>query len=99
MIDRSSTRATIRTLPIRHDSSSPVHERGAPRSLDGLPLLLTVGEAAEVLRISRATAYKLVEVHRSTGGQTGLPHVRLGSRALVRRVDLAAITGWQSDAP
>ena len=61
--------------------------------LDGLPLMLTVGEAAEVLRISRTTAYKLVELHRSTGGRTGLPHVRLGSRVLVRRVDLSAITG------
>lgn len=62
-------------------------------SLAELPLMLTVGEAAEVLRISRTTAYKLVELHRTTGGRGGLPHVRLGSRVLVRRVDLAAITG------
>lgn len=62
-------------------------------SLDGLPLMLTVDEAANVLRISRTTAYKLVEVHRTTGGRSGLPHVRLGGRALVGRVDLAAITG------
>lgn len=62
-------------------------------SLDGLPLMLTVDEAASVLRISRTTAYKLVEMHRTTGGRSGLPHVRLGGRVLVRRVDLAAITG------
>ena len=62
-------------------------------SLAELPLMLTVGEAAEVLRISRTTAYKLVEMHRTTGGRSGLPHVRLGGRVLVRRVDLAAITG------
>jgi excisionase family DNA binding protein len=58
--------------------------------------MLTVAEAASVLRISRTTAYKLVEMHRTTGGRSGLPHVRLGGRVLVRRVDLAAITG---DAP
>lgn len=62
-------------------------------SLADLPLMLTVGEAAEVLRISRTTAYKLVELHRSTGGRVGLPHVRLGARVLVRRLDLATITG------
>jgi excisionase family DNA binding protein len=62
-------------------------------SLAELPLMLTVGEAAEVLRISRTTAYKLVELHRTSGGRAGLPHVRLGGRVLIRRVDLAEITG------
>jgi excisionase family DNA binding protein len=62
-------------------------------SLAELPLMLTVSETAEVLRISRTTAYKLVELHRVTNGRAGLPHVRLGGRVLVRRVDLAAITG------
>ncbi|MGH9245792.1 MAG: helix-turn-helix domain-containing protein [Acidimicrobiales bacterium] len=55
--------------------------------------MLTVEEAAAVLRISRSTAYKLIEEHRSTGGRSGLPHVRLGSRRFVRRVDLATIVG------
>jgi excisionase family DNA binding protein len=62
-------------------------------SLDGLPLMLTVAEAAEVLRVGRTTAYKLVELHRTSNGRTGLPHVRLGSRVMVRRVDLAEIVG------
>lgn len=62
-------------------------------SLDGLPLMLTVAEAAEVLRVGRTTAYKLVELHRASNGRTGLPHVRLGSRVMVRRVDLAEIVG------
>lgn len=66
-------------------------------SLAEMPLMLTVGEAAEVLRISRTTAYKLVELNRSTSGRAGLPHVRLGGRVLVRRVDLAAITGAPLD--
>lgn len=67
-------------------------------SLAELPLMLTVGEAAEILRISRTTAYKLVELHRTTGGRAGLPHVRLGGRVLVRRVDLAEIAGMPLDA-
>ena len=61
--------------------------------LDDLPLMLTIDEAAHVLRVSRTTAYKLVTLHRRTNGATGLPHVRLGSRLLVRRVDLAEIVG------
>lgn len=64
-----------------------------PDTLAGLPLMLTVGEAAAVLRISRTTAYKLAEEWRCTQGAAGLPTVRLGSRLLVRRVDLAAIVG------
>lgn len=63
-----------------------------------LPLMLTVGEAAAVLRISRTSAYKLVELHRSTNGRVGLPHVRLGGRVLVRRVDVAEIVGVSPDA-
>lgn len=62
-------------------------------SLAGLPLMLTVVEAARVLRISRTTAYKLADLWRRSDGATGLPTVRLGSRVLVRRVDLAQIVG------
>lgn len=63
-----------------------------------LPLMLTVAEAAEALRISRTTAYKLVELNRSSSGRAGLPHVRLGGRVLVGRVDITAITGVPLDA-
>ena len=62
-------------------------------SLASLPLLLTVDEAAGLLRISRTSAYKLAHEWRCTGGASGLPTVRLGSRILVRRVDLAVILG------
>jgi hypothetical protein len=62
-------------------------------SLDGLPLMLSIEEAAQVLRISRTSAYKLVSQYAQTAGAAGLPHVRLGGRLLVRRVDLAAIVG------
>ncbi len=62
-------------------------------SLAGLPLMLTVDEAAGLLRISRTSAYKLAHEWRCTAGATGLPTVRLGSRIMVRRVDLAVIVG------
>lgn len=55
--------------------------------------MLTIGEAAAVLQISRTSAYKLAEAWRTSGGTTGLPTVRLGCRLLVRRVDLATIVG------
>ena len=69
----------------------------ALNSLTGLPLMLTVGEAAAVLRISKTSAYKLADEWRASHGATGLPTVRLGSRVMVRRVDLAAIVGLGSD--
>ena len=62
-------------------------------TLAGLPLMLTVGEAAAFLRISRTSAYKLAEEWRCSQGTSGLPTVRLGARVLVRRVDLAVIVG------
>jgi excisionase family DNA binding protein len=55
--------------------------------------MLTVPEAAKVLRISRSVAYKLAREWDATRGQRGLPVVRFGSRILVRRADLAAIVG------
>jgi len=55
--------------------------------------MLTVAEAAEVLRISRTSAYKLAEEWRVTRGVSGLPTIKLGGRVLVRRVDLAVIVG------
>ena len=69
----------------------------AVRTLADFPLMLTVTEAATVLRISRATAYKLIDEHRATQGAAGIEHVRLGSRILIRRSDLARLVG--ADAP
>lgn len=71
-------------------SGQPTTTSPAP-SLDGLPLVLTVAEAAAVLRVSRTTAYKLAEEWRTSGGRSGLPVIRLGRRLVVRRVDLAQL--------
>ena len=75
-----------------------IDQSSLPAKIDELPLMLTIDEAAVVLRISRTTAYKLVNLHRRTNGAMGLPHVRLGSRLLVRRVDLADIVGMPPTA-
>lgn len=89
-MQREKKLAEVRRLPDRTTASV--------ETLAGLPLMLTVNEAASVLRISRTTAYKLVELCRTTSGRSGLPHVRLGGRVLVRRVDLAEIVGEPNDA-
>lgn len=45
------------------------------------PALLTVGEAAALLRIGRNTCYELIRQQR-------IPHVRLGRRILIPRFGL-----------
>jgi hypothetical protein len=79
-----------------HDLASGRPDPPGP-SLADLPLMLTVDEAAHLLRISRTSAYKLAHEWRCTAGASGLPTVRLGSRIMVRRVDLAAIVVPQPD--
>jgi hypothetical protein len=49
------------------------------------PLLHTVDEAAEVLRIGRTLAYKLAQMYQATGGSEGLPVIRLGGCLRVPR--------------
>jgi hypothetical protein len=47
-------------------------------SLDDLPAMLTVDEAARVLRIGRSLAYQLAARYLDGGGIDGLPVLRLG---------------------
>ncbi len=70
------------------DPQSPGH---CPTNLEELPLVLTVTEAARVLRIGRTSAYKLVQQHRASAGADGLPSLRLGGRVMIRKVDLVAL--------
>lgn len=57
-------------------------------SLEDLPEVLTVGEAAAVLRIGRGAAYELARQWRETNGAEGLPVVSLGRSLRVPRAAL-----------
>jgi hypothetical protein len=50
-----------------------------------LPLVLTVEEAARVLRIGRTLAYSLARRYETSGGVAGLPVIRLGDCLRVPR--------------
>ncbi len=53
--------------------------------MTGLPDLLTVEEAARVLRIGRTKAYAMTVEWRRTHGKTGLPVVDFGNALRVPR--------------
>ena len=53
--------------------------------LDEYPLLLTVEEAAGVLRIGRSLAYELARTYESSDGHNGLPVLRVGGHSRSRR--------------
>jgi len=60
------------------------------RSLDDFGDVLTVEEAASVLRISRASAYQAARAWRRTR-RDGLPVVQIGRRLLVPRAAIEAL--------
>jgi excisionase family DNA binding protein len=55
---------------------------------DALPIMLTVKDAASVLRIGRSKAYEMTTLYASSGGTQGLPCLRLGD---VLRIPKAAL--------
>lgn len=58
-----------------------------------VPDLLTIEEAARVLRIGRSTAYELANRDLATGGGEGLGVVRVGRLLRVRRTALEELVG------
>ncbi|MGA9597196.1 MAG: helix-turn-helix domain-containing protein [Acidimicrobiia bacterium] len=58
-----------------------------------IPLLLTVEEAGELLRIGRTKAYAMAREWRETGGHSGLPVVDLGHVLRVPRSALEEMIG------
>jgi hypothetical protein len=67
--------------------------------VDGLPLVLTVEEAGEVLRIGRTKAYAMAREWRDTGGLSGLPVIDLGHVLRVPRRALEQLLGGELTAP
>ena len=65
-----------------------IRAKDAMPGLDELPDVLTVEEAAVVLRISRGAAYELARQYRESGGRHGLPVVELGRTLRVPRAAL-----------
>ena len=60
-------------------------------SFDEFPELLTVEEAAAVLRVGRTSAYQLAHQWRATDGECGLPVITLGRLLRVPRAALLRI--------
>ncbi len=54
-------------------------------SIEVLPLVLTIDEAAAVLRISKAAAYEQARIWRETDGRDGLPVIKVGRSLRVPR--------------
>jgi hypothetical protein len=54
----------------------------------GLPLMLTVEQARQVLGIGRSLAYGEVRRYLATGGREGIPALRIGSAIRVPRAGL-----------
>lgn len=61
-----------------------------------LPEVLTIEEAADVLRISRNTAYTLAKRWRDSGGTEGLPVIELGRNLRVPRAGLARLLAGET---
>ena len=55
--------------------------------------VLTIGEAATILRISRNAAYAAAREWRATGGKTGIPCIEIGRTLRVPRAELERLLG------
>lgn len=64
-------------------------------SLEDLPDVLTVEEAAKILRIGRGAAYDLARRWRVTNGREGLPVVSFGRSLRVPRAALLSLLDVQ----
>jgi hypothetical protein len=65
--------------------------------IDRPPSMLTVVEAAKLLRIGRTKAYVLAHEWLDTGGKSGLPCIDFGDVLRVPRVQLELLVGGPLD--
>jgi len=59
--------------------------------------VLTIEEAATLLRISRNAAYAAAREWRATGGETGLPCIEIGRTLRVPRSGLDRLLGHDAE--
>ena len=83
---RPTLKSVVATFPAVDTRNRQTEGSGASASRSELPLLLSVTAAAEMLGVSRSTAYTLI-----AEGQ--IPYVRLGS---VMRIPRTALQTWVS---
>jgi hypothetical protein len=55
--------------------------------------VLTIDEAAAILRISRNAAYAAAREWRATGGEAGIPCIEIGRTLRVPRAELERLLG------
>ena len=55
--------------------------------------VLTIDEAATILRISRNAAYAAAREWRATGGKTGIPCIEIGRTLRVPRAEFERLLG------
>jgi hypothetical protein len=67
-------------------------------SVDTTAEVLTIEEAAVILRISRNAAYAAARQWRATGGETGIPCIEIGRTLRVPRADLDRLLGHPDPA-
>ena len=68
--------------------------------VDGqLPDLLTVEEAARLIRVGRTKAYAMAQEWRATGGRSGLPVADFGHVLRVPRRALEELIGAELTGP
>lgn len=70
-----------------------------PTPTDQTNQVLTIEEAAAILRISRNAAYAAARKWRTTGGKTGIPCIEIGRTLRVPRADLNRLLGHGPDHP
>lgn len=72
-----------------------VHGSVPWHDMDRPPDVLTVEEAARVLRISRGLAFQEAARYRATGGREGIPNYRIGRCLRVPKAELVRSFGLE----
>ena len=78
----------LSTVPTACTTLGMEHRAAIEEAVAGLPLMLTVEQARDVLGIGRSLAYGEVRRYLATDGREGIPAVRIGSAIRIPRAGL-----------